>query len=157
MAEANNSQEFEISSVRPPSRLTEDVESWCTCAKCQKMAKIKGCVCCRELAILQPFMSKLQCFTGHEDFVAVCLNKSVLRASFASLLECQNRGKAINIIEEEFTNRLLFNIVFIFCIFLLPHISHAHSHSFSRQMLQVSALLRAYGLDVQFRVTANSP
>ena len=70
MAEANQSQELENSSVRTASKLTEDVESWCSCGKCNKMIKIKECVCCGELTTLQPFLTSLQCFTGHEDFSA---------------------------------------------------------------------------------------
>ena len=57
-----------------------------------------------------------------KDFVAVCPNKSVLRASFALSLELKNLGQGINIIKEELTSRLQFKI----CIHILNIFTSTH-------------------------------
>ena len=79
---------------------------WCNCSNCAMMPTLKESLCCKEMKLLEPYLDNLSltCFVNHTDFSAVCLNRSVLRASFAALKEFKNRGRTVNI-PNDFENR----------------------------------------------------
>ena len=72
---------------------------WCSCSNCSLMPTRKECLCCKEMELLEPFITNLDltCFITHVDFAAVCLDKSVLKTSLAALKEFKNRVQRVDI------------------------------------------------------------
>ena len=95
---------------RQSRRLTLD---WCRCGKCDIMRKEEECLCCREMpALVDIFRSSsetetVQCITFVPDFHPVCLNKAVLRASYAGMADMKHRGENVPAVPKKLENRFV--------------------------------------------------
>ena len=85
---------------------------WCTCGRCQDPLREVDCLCCKESPQAVSLMGVAPCVTLHEDFNAVCLNKSVLTDSSTAYREFRNPKTDI------FLNRYRV-VVLLFCILSL--------------------------------------
>ena len=83
---------------REPDRRLKNLD-WCNCGNCVLMPTRKECLCCKEMELLEPFITNLNLtwFVSHIDFTAVCLNRSVLRTSLAALKEFLKSGQRVDL------------------------------------------------------------
>ena len=60
--------------------------SWCACAKCLRMPRAVGCICCCELSEVVERVEGIDgCVTCLETFKTVCLDKDVLYTALVTM------------------------------------------------------------------------
>ena len=72
---------------------------WCSCGNCVLMPTRKECLHCKEMELLEPFITNLSltCFFSHTDFTAMCLDRSILRTSLTVLKEFKYREQRVDL------------------------------------------------------------